>query len=107
MIFVQTYENWISHKICTNLLKLNKFMMEHQLEVNISKCANFSKPNCVTNLLGFINSYKLCAKFDFHKFVQKLHELCVMVNMNDIRTYSISFIYKQMKLFHPQILHGL
>ncbi len=97
MNFLQTYD------FAQNLyepLKLSKFVMEHQLEANTSKCETlkFSKPNYVTNLLS-INSYKFCTKFDFHKFVQKLHELCAMVNMNDICTYSISYIYKQMKHF--------
>lgn len=44
----------------------------------------------ITNLQAFIGLYKIRAKFDFHKFVQKSHEFCVMVNMNDICTYSIS-----------------
>jgi hypothetical protein len=43
----------------------------------------------ITNLLNFIGSYKFCVKFSFHKFVQKSHEFCIMVNMNDICTYSI------------------
>jgi hypothetical protein len=40
-------------------------------------------------LSGFIGLYKICANFGFHKFIQKLHEFYVMVNMNDIYTYSI------------------
>jgi len=31
----------------------------------------------ITNLLSFIVSYKICAKFGFHMFVQKLHEFHV------------------------------
>jgi len=46
----------------------------------------------ITNLQGFIGPYKFYAKFDFHKFVQKSHEFCVMVNVNDICMYSISEI---------------
>ncbi len=40
--------------------------------------------------LHFTSSYKFCAKSCFQRFVQKLHEFCVMVNMNDIYMYSIS-----------------
>ncbi len=36
------------------------------------------------NLLGYIGSHKFCMKSNFHNFVQKLHELHVMINMNDI-----------------------
>jgi hypothetical protein len=43
----------------------------------------------ITNLPCFIGLYKFCVKFNFHKFIQKLHEFCVIVNMNDICTYSI------------------
>jgi hypothetical protein len=28
----------------------------------------------ITNLLGFIGSYKFCVKFDFHKFIQESQE---------------------------------
>jgi len=41
----------------------------------------------ITNLLSYIGSYKFCVKSSFHNFVQKLHELHVMINMNDIFTY--------------------
>jgi len=27
----------------------------------------------ITDLLGFISSYKFCEKFNFYRFVQKLH----------------------------------
>ncbi len=47
-----------------------------------------------SKLLGL---YKFCAKFGFHRFVQKLHELCVMDNMNDICTYSLFYIFKWME----------
>jgi hypothetical protein len=47
-----------------------------------------------TNLSSFIGLYKFYAKFDFHGSVQKLHEFHVMVNMNDIRTYSILYMFK-------------
>jgi hypothetical protein len=43
----------------------------------------------ITNLPNFIGLYKFCLKYDFHKFLQKLHEFYVMVNMNNICTYSI------------------
>jgi hypothetical protein len=43
-----------------------------------------SLDNNITNLLGFIVSYKFYANFDFHWFIQKLHEFHTMVNMNDI-----------------------
>jgi len=51
----------------------------------------------ITNLQGFIGLYKFRAKSHFHKFVQKLHEFHVMVNMNDIYTYFIFYIVKQMR----------
>jgi hypothetical protein len=44
----------------------------------------------IKNLQSFIGLYKFCAKSDFHEFIQKLHEFHVMVNTNDIFTYSIS-----------------
>jgi Fe-S oxidoreductase len=44
----------------------------------------------ITNLLGFISLYKFCVKSNLHRFIQKSHEFHVMVNMNDICTYSIS-----------------
>ncbi len=47
-------------------------------------CTNFMRK------LIFISSYKFCTKVGFHKFVQKLYEFCVMVNMNNMFTYSIS-----------------
>jgi len=43
----------------------------------------------IINLLGFVGSYKFCVKFDFHRFIQKLHEFSVMVDMNDICMSSI------------------
>jgi hypothetical protein len=43
----------------------------------------------IINLLGFIGSSNFCVKFSFFKFVQKSHKFHVMVNMNDICTYSI------------------
>ncbi len=51
-----------------------------------------NKPNTllITNLPRFINLYKFHVKFGFYKFVQKTHKFCVMVNINDICTYSIS-----------------
>ncbi len=45
--------------------------------------------NVITNLLDFIGSYKFYAKSGFRRFVQKLHEFHVMVNMNDVCMYSI------------------
>jgi hypothetical protein len=48
------------------------------------------KGHCITNLPGFIGSYKLCVKFDFHRFVQKSYEFHAIVNINNIFTYSIS-----------------
>jgi len=38
----------------------------------------------ITNLLDFIGFYKFRVKSSFHKFVQRLHEFCVMISMNDI-----------------------
>ncbi len=43
----------------------------------------------ITNLLGFMSSYKFCVKSGFLKFIQKSYELHVMVNMNNIFKYSI------------------
>jgi hypothetical protein len=78
------------------LMKPNKFVMDHQLEVNTSKCTTLDFNNCnyIKNLLGFIGSYNFFAKFNFYKFIQKWHEFCAMVNMNDICTYSIFYIFK-------------
>jgi len=44
----------------------------------------------ITNLLGFIDSYKFHVKFDFHRFIQILHEFHATVNVNHICMYSIS-----------------
>jgi hypothetical protein len=43
----------------------------------------------ITNLLSFIGFYKFHAKSSFHRFIQKLHKFYVVINMNDIHTYSI------------------
>ncbi len=43
----------------------------------------------ITNLLGFIRFYKFYVKSSFHRFEPKSHEFHVMVNINDICTYSI------------------
>ncbi len=45
--------------------------------------------SCITNLPSFISSYKFYVKFNFHKYIQKLYEFHVMVNMNNIYMYSI------------------
>jgi hypothetical protein len=45
--------------------------------------------NVITNLLDFIGSYKFYAKSGFRRFIQKLHEFHVMVNMNDVCMYLI------------------
>ncbi len=45
----------------------------------------------VTNLPSFISmTYKFCAIFGFHRFIEKSHEFHAMVNMNDVFTYLIS-----------------
>ncbi len=44
---------------------------------------------CITNILGFIGSYKFHAKFGLHRFLQKSHEFHVIGNMNNIYTYWI------------------
>jgi hypothetical protein len=49
----------------------------------------FVRMYIITNILGFIGLYKLCAKSNFHNFMQKLNEFHAMVNMNDIFIYSI------------------
>ncbi len=46
--------------------------------------------NFITNLLGFIGSFKFHAKSSFDGFKQKSHEFHAMFNMNDICTCSIS-----------------
>jgi hypothetical protein len=64
-------------------------------------CSSDNEVPC-TDLSGelkSIGSYKFHAKSSFYRFVQKLHEFQVMVNMNDIYTYSIVEIFEQMKLF--------
>jgi hypothetical protein len=43
----------------------------------------------ITNFLGFIGLYKFHAKSNFSYVHTKIHEFRVMVNMNDICTYSI------------------
>ncbi len=74
----------------------------------------------ITNLPSFIGLYKLCAKFNFHRFVQKLHEFFVMVKrtifnilniqmdqtffLNDIRECSCS-IHKN-HIFYRKLHHN-
>jgi hypothetical protein len=73
-----------------------------QLTLNSYRaCSSDNEVPC-TDLSGelkSIGSYKFHAKSSFYRFVQKLHEFQVMVNMNDIYTYSIVEIFEQMKLF--------
>jgi hypothetical protein len=51
----------------------------------------------ITNIPCFIGLYKFCAKFDFHRFIQKSHEFHVMLNMNDVYMYLVSWIFKLMR----------
>jgi len=55
--------------------------------------------SCITNSPIFIGSCKFCVKSDFHKYIQKLHEFHVMVNMNNIYMYSIFEIFKHIKKY--------
>jgi hypothetical protein len=64
--------------------------------MNKVRNAHYGVPNLeeiwdyITNLLNFIGLYKFCVKYVFHRFEWQLHELCVMINMNDICMYSVS-----------------
>jgi len=73
---IQNYKCYMEAKKCLDL------------ECHMKK--NGNSWEFITNLPSFIDSYKFCVKPNFHRFVQKSYELCVMVNMNDICTYSIS-----------------
>jgi hypothetical protein len=90
----------------TKMCKFKKIKSngEHLWAFNFNKGGgtnSLSKPYFyyITNLLCFISSYKFHAKSNFHRFLQKSHEFYVMVNMNDIYTYSIFKIFKYMRFF--------
>ncbi len=74
------------------LLSINK-------DIILKSIYNSGQKTFITNLSSFIGFHKFCAKFDFHRFLQESHEFHVMVNINDICTYSISQIFKWMRQF--------
>ncbi len=47
------------------------------------------KKRYIPNLLGFIGSYKFCAKLCFDRFIQKSHEFHATINMNKLCMYAI------------------
>jgi hypothetical protein len=54
----------------------------------IGKCSHL-----LWQFKDFISFYKFHVKSNFHRFIQKLYEFRVVVNMNDICMYSIYFKY--------------
>jgi hypothetical protein len=80
----------ITKYFSNKLSKKNSIYFQIQIKLNPTSYICASCLHNITNLQGFIGLYKIRAKIDFHKFVQKSHEFCVMVNFNGISTYLIS-----------------
>jgi hypothetical protein len=72
----------VSCKACYGIV--NSQVVIAKIYVNVPNSSIHHK------LLNFIGLYRFYVKSDFHRFIQKSHEFDVMVNLNDICTYSIS-----------------
>jgi hypothetical protein len=82
-----------------NVLILNGSLIFQMHFLSCSPKYHISSHIFITNLPCFIGLYKFCVKLGFHKFVQKLHEFYVVVNIKDICMYSTSYIFKRIRHF--------
>ncbi len=82
--FMHVLERWIQN------INLDAMMLEASFLIHTTSTLPAMNDINITNLLDFICFYKFCVKSNFHQFVQKLHEFCVIINMNDIIMCSIS-----------------